>query len=130
GRRREPGDRARARGRAAAGPAEDVAEALERSAGRAKARGGFAAAAAFLERSAMLTREPACRARRLLAAANDKHDAGALDAALGLLIAVEAGPPDPRRTAEVEYLRGRIAVEQRRSGDGAGLLLSAAKRLD
>jgi DNA-binding CsgD family transcriptional regulator len=112
------------------GPDEEVAAELERSAGRAQARGGLAAAAAFLERSAMLTLDPARHARRLLAAARAKRDAGALDAALGLLVAVEAGAPDPLRTAEVEHLRGQIALDQRRNSDGARLLLSAARRLE
>ena len=118
------------RAQAAPGPDEDVAEELERSAGRAQARGGLAAAAAFLERAAMLTPEPARRAQRLLAAARVKRDAGALDAALGLLVAVDAGPLDALLTAEVEHLRGQIALEQQRGGDAARLLLSAAKRLE
>jgi DNA-binding CsgD family transcriptional regulator len=128
--RDDPDRRAWHRAHAAAGPDEDVAEELERSAGRAQARGGLAAAASFLERAALLTPEPVRRAQRLLAAARTKHDAGALDAALGLLVAVEAGPPDPLRAAEVEHLRGQIAGQQRRSSDGARLLLSAARRLE
>ena len=126
----DPDRRAWHRAQAAPGPDEDVAEELERSAGRAQARGGLAAAAAFLERAAMLTPGPVRRAQRLLAAARAKRDAGALDAALGLLVAVEAGPPDALRTAEVEHLRGQIAMQQRRSSDGARLLLSAARRLE
>jgi DNA-binding CsgD family transcriptional regulator len=126
----DPDRRAWHRAQAAAGPDEDVAGELERSASRAQARGGLAAAAAFLEHAAVLTAEPVRRAQRLLAAARAKHAAGALDAALGLLVAVEAGPPDPLRTAEVEHLRGQIATQQRRSGDGARLLLSAARRLE
>src|SRR6202043_2665153 len=98
--RDDPDRRAWHRAQAAAGPDAEIAGELERSAGRAQARGGLAAAAAFLERAALLTPEPVRRAQRLLAAANEKHDAGALDAALGLLIAVEAGPSDPLRTAE------------------------------
>ncbi|MDX6644094.1 MAG: hypothetical protein QOD76_2056 [Solirubrobacteraceae bacterium] len=109
---------------------EDVAEELERSAGRAQARGGFAAAAAFHERAAMLTPEPARRAQRLLAAARAKRGAGALDEALGLLVAVEAGPPDALRTAEMERMRGQIALEQWRGGDAGRLLVSAARRLE
>jgi hypothetical protein len=109
---------------------EDVAVELERSAGRAQARGGLAAAAAFLERAAILTPDPVRRAQRLLAGARAKRDAGALDAALGLLVAVEAGPLSPLQTAEVEHMRGQIALDQRRGGDAARLLLSAARRLE
>ena len=126
----DPDRRAWHRAQAAAGPDEQVAEELERSAGRAQARGGLAAAAAFLERAAMLTPEPARRAQRLLAAARAKRDAGALDAALGLLVAVEAGPLDALRSAEVEHLRGQIAFDQQRVSDAARLLLSAARHLE
>jgi AAA ATPase domain len=126
----DPDRRAWHRAQAAPGPDEDVAEELEGSAGRAQARAGLAAAAAFLERSALLTPEPGRRAQRLLAAAWAKSDAGALDAALGLLVAVEAGPRDARRAAEVERLRGQIAAHQRGGSDAARLLLSAARRLE
>ena len=126
----DPDRRAWHRAQAAPEPDEDVAFELERSAGRAQARGGLAAAAAFLERAGMLTPEPGLRAQRLLAAATAKRDAGALDAALGLLVMVEAAPLDALRTAEVEHLRGQIAFDQRRVGDAARLLLSAARRLE
>jgi len=126
----DPDRRAWHRAHAAPGPDEDVASELERSAGRAQARGGLAAAAAFLERAAMLTPEPARRARRLLAAARATRDAGAQEAALGLLVAVEAGPLDALSAAEVERLRGQIAFDQGRGGDAARLLLSAARRLE
>jgi len=128
--RADPDRRAWHRAQAAAGPDEEVAGELERSAGRAQARGGLAAAAAFLERAALLTPEPVRRAQRLLAAARAKRDAGALDSALGLLVAVEAGPPDLLRTADVEHLRGQIAFDQRRISEAARLLLSAARHLE
>ena len=125
----DPDRRAWHRAQATPGPDEDVAEELERSAGRAQGRGGLAAAAAFLERAATLTPDPGRRAQRLLSAATAKRDTGAPDAALGLLVAVEAGPPDALRTARVEHLRGQIAFDQER-GDAARLLLNAARRLE
>ena len=126
----DPDRRAWHRAQAAAVPDELVAEELERSAGRAQARGGLAAAAAFLERAATLTPEPGRRTQRLLAAARTKRDAGALDAALGLLVAVEAGPLDSLQHARVDLLRGQIALQQRRAADAGRLLVSAARRLE
>jgi DNA-binding CsgD family transcriptional regulator len=126
----DPDRRAWHRSRAAAEPDEEVAEELERSAARAQARGGLAATAAFLESAAMLTPEPATRVRRLLAAARAKRDAGALEPALELLIAVEAGRVSARQVAEAEHLRGQIAFDQRRLGDAARVLLSAARQLE
>jgi DNA-binding CsgD family transcriptional regulator len=128
--RLDPDRRAWHRAQATPRPDERVAEELERSAGRAQARGGLAAAAAFLEHAAMLTPESASRARRLLAAARAKRDAGALDAALALLVTVEAGPLDELQRALVDLLRGQIALDQRRSGDAGRLLVSAARRLE
>jgi DNA-binding CsgD family transcriptional regulator len=115
---------------AAARPDEDVAVELERSANRACSRGGLAATAALLERAARLTPDAERRAERGLAAARATRDSGRLDVALRSLVAVEAGPPDPLRRAEVDWLRGQIAHDQRRGGDSAQLLLSAARRLD
>ena len=118
--------------RAHATPAldEDVAAELERSAGRAQARGGLAAAAAFLERAAELTPEPARRARRALAAAQSKHQAGAPDAALDLLAMAEAGPLDELQRARAELLRAQITFAVNRGRDAPPLLLAAAKRLE
>jgi DNA-binding CsgD family transcriptional regulator len=118
------------RARAAPGPNEEVAEELEQSAARAEARGGIAAAAAFLESAATLTPEPAHRVRRLIAAARAKRDAGALEAALQLLSAAEAGKLSTLQAADVEHLRGQLAFDQRRVGDAARLLVSAAKRFE
>jgi DNA-binding CsgD family transcriptional regulator len=126
----DPDRRAWHRAQAASMPDEDVAAELERSAGRAQARGGLAAVAAFLERAAALTPEPTHRAQRLLVAAAAKRDAGDLEAALGLLVGVEEGALDELGRARVDLLRAQIAMEQRRGGDAGRLFLSAASRLE
>jgi DNA-binding CsgD family transcriptional regulator len=126
----DPDRRAWHRAQATPGPDEQVADELERSAGRALARGGIAAAAAFLDAAAMLSPDPARRARRLLAAARAKRDAGELDAALELLAAVEAGVVDALQAAQIEQLRGEIAFDQRRLGEATRLLVGAARRFE
>jgi DNA-binding CsgD family transcriptional regulator len=126
----DPDRRAWHRAQAASMPDEDVAAELERSAGRAQARGGVSAVAAFLERAAALTPESTHRAQRLLAAAGAKRDAGDLEAALGLLVDVEAGVLDELGHARVDLLRAQIALEQRRGGDAGRLFMSAARRLE
>jgi hypothetical protein len=115
---------------AAPGPDEEVAAELERSAGRAQARGGVAAAAAFLERAVALTLDPARRADRALAAAQAKLQAGAFDAALGLLAAAEAGPLEERQRARAELLRGQVAAVSGRVMDGPPLMLKAARQFE
>jgi DNA-binding CsgD family transcriptional regulator/tetratricopeptide (TPR) repeat protein len=115
---------------AAPGPDEDVASELERSAGRAQARGGLAAAAAFLQRAVSLTRDPARRTDRALAAAQANLHAGAFEAALGLLPAAEAGAIDELQRARAESLRGQIALASGVGSDAPPLLLNAAKRLE
>ncbi len=109
---------------------EDVASELERSAGRAQSRGGWAAAAAFLERAALLTPDGSPRARRALAAAQAKHQAGGFDAALRLAAIAEVGALNDLQRAQVDLLRGQIAFALRRGNDAAPLLLEAAKQLE
>src|SRR6516165_9473440 len=94
---------------AAAGPDERVAAELERSAGRAQARGGLAAAAAFLQRAVALTAEPGPRAGRALAAAQANLQAGSFDAALELVATAESGSLDDLQRARAGLLRARIA---------------------
>ena len=125
----DPDRRAWHRAQAAAGPDEDVAAELERSAGRALARGGLAAAAAFLERSVLLTADPARRGERIVAAVQASVQAGAFDKALGLLVAAEAGPLDELQSAQVDLLRGQIAFASGMGSDAPPLLLKAAARL-
>ena len=125
----DPDRRAWHRARATPGPDEEVAAELERSAGRAQARGGVAAAAAFLQRSAELTVDPARQAGRALAAAQASCQAGAFDAALQLASTAEAGTLDEFQRARVDLLRGNIALALG-SSDAAPLLLRAARRLE
>ncbi len=126
----DPDRRAWHRAQAAAGPDEEVAAELERSAGRAQARGGVAAAAAFLERSVLLTVDPARRGERTVAAAGTSLQAGAFDKALGLLVMAEAGPLDELQGAMVDLLRGQIAFASGLGSDAPPLLLKAAARLE
>jgi DNA-binding CsgD family transcriptional regulator len=115
---------------ATVGTDEGVAAELERAAGRAQARGGLAAAAAFLERAAALTPEPPRRAQRALAAAESEFGAGALDDALALLPIAETGGADDQQRGSVELLRARIAFALRRGSDAPPLLLKAAHDLE
>src|SRR4051812_10120753 len=112
---------------AATGTDEGVAVDLESAADRAQARGGLAAAAAFFERAAALTRDQTRRGDRALAAAQTKYEAGAFDDALALLATVDAAGA---HGARVNLLRAQIAFVVQRGGDAPGLLLEAARELE
>jgi DNA-binding CsgD family transcriptional regulator/tetratricopeptide (TPR) repeat protein len=118
------------RAHATRAPDEDVADELERSAGRAQARGGLAAAAAFLQRAAALTGDPAQRADRALAAAQASLWAGAFDVARGLLATAETGPLDDLGRARVDLLKAEVASAENRGRDAPPLLLQAARKLE
>ena len=126
----DPDRRAWHRAQAAPGPDEEVAAELEQSAGRAQARGGLAAAAAFLEQSMLLTADPVRHTGRALAAAQVSMQAGAFAKALELLAIAEAGPLDEFASARVDLLRGQIAFVSNLGSDAPSLLLQAAKRLE
>jgi DNA-binding CsgD family transcriptional regulator len=126
----DPDRRAWHRAHAAVGVDEEVAVELERSADRARARGGAAAAAAFLAHAAELTPDPAERGRRALAAAEAKVDAAASDAALELLAVAELAPLDELQRARLERLRAEVAFARRRGSDAPALLLNAARHLE
>lgn len=125
----DPDRRAWHRALAAVGPDEDVAADLERSAVRAQARGGVGAAAAFLERAAMLSANQELRAERALAAAAAKIQAGAFDAALDLLTLAESGALSDVQKARTDLIRGRIAFVTSRGSEAPPLLLAAADKL-
>jgi DNA-binding CsgD family transcriptional regulator len=126
----DPDRRAWHRALAAPGPDDDVAAELERSAGRARARGGLAAAAAFLERATMLTLDPTQRAERALSAAVAHVQAGAFDAAREMLVVAEAQPLNDFQHARIDMVRAELAFVESRGRDAPPLLLKAARRLE
>jgi DNA-binding CsgD family transcriptional regulator len=126
----DPDRRAWHQAQAAPGLDEEIAAELERSAGRARSRGGLAAAAAFLERAVLLTADPARHAERILAAAQANLQAGAFDRALGLLMMAEAWSLDEFAAARVDLLRGQIAFASGLGRDAPPRLLKAAARLE
>jgi DNA-binding CsgD family transcriptional regulator len=118
------------RAQAAPGPDEDVAAELERSASRAQARGGLAAAAAFLERATMLTLDSARRTERALGAAAAHLQAGALDAVRQLLSIAEAGAITDLQQARIDLIAADLAFVTNRGSEAPSLLLKAAKQLE
>ena len=128
--RRDPDRRAWHRARATDGPDETVADELEHSADRAQSRGGLSAAAAFLQRAAELTPEPAMRVERSLAAAQARLDVADVESASELVAAAELGPVDELQRARMERIRAQIVFARERGRDAPPLLLAAARRLD
>jgi DNA-binding CsgD family transcriptional regulator/tetratricopeptide (TPR) repeat protein len=126
----DPDRRAWHRAHAVAGPDHDVAADLQRSAARAQARGGLAAAAAFLERAAMLTLDRAQRSERALAAAAAHVQAGAFDAARDMLSIAEPQLLNDFQQARIDMVRAELAFVENRGGDAPALLLKAAQRLE
>ena len=129
----DPDRRAWHRAQAAPGPDEDVAAELEQSAGRAQARGGLAAAAAFLDNAVLLTADPARYAGRALSAARASMLAGAFGRAQQLLAMADrggAGQQDEYASAQADLLRGQIAFASSASGEAPALLVAAARRLE
>ena len=118
------------RAHAVPGPDEAVAAELERCADRAQARGGVAAAAAFLERATILTLDSKKRAERALAAASANLQAGAFDAVRHLLSVAEAGASTDMQQARIDLLAADLAFVTNRGSDAPSLLLKAAKRLE
>src|SRR6516164_2806099 len=117
------------RARATSGQDEEVAAELEQSAGRAQARAGLAAAAAFLTRATELTPLPEARTRRALAAAFANVQAGAFENTRTLLTIARDGPVDELQRAQIDLVRAQMAFASSRGNEATLLLLAAAQRL-
>lgn len=108
---------------------EGVAAELERSADRARRRGGFAAAAAFMERAGQLTPAPDRQAGRLLASAQLRLQAGAPNAARALVARTERRPMNQRGQAEARLLRARVDFQLAHSPRATATLVDVASDL-
>jgi DNA-binding CsgD family transcriptional regulator len=126
----DPDRRAWHRAHSAGEPDEDIAAGLEQSAARARARGGLAAAAAFLERAAALTPDPRERTRRAIEAAATKHRAGDPASALRLYATATAAPLDDVDRAMLKRLHGQILLDLGRSTEALPELMDAARQLE
>ncbi|WP_433364945.1 AAA family ATPase [Actinoplanes sp. CA-142083] len=125
----DPDRRAWHRAQAVLGQDDEVAAELEGSADRARARGGWSAASAFLDRAASLTTDPARRGTLLVSAAEAAAYAGSYDRVTGFLSAAELAPLDGLRQTLVSRLRAQVDFALRTRREAFAPLLAAAQRL-
>jgi DNA-binding CsgD family transcriptional regulator len=116
---------------AAIGPDEGVAAELERTAAEARARGGYAAAAAAYERAVQLGADPAEQASRLASAAEARAEIGDFNRSGSLATRAAAQTTDlviQARLASVraraDVAQGRLTAAHRRLVDGAAGIAS------
>lgn len=115
---------------ATAAPDETVAAELERSAGRAQARGGLAAAAAFLQRSVALTIDTSRRAERALTAAAISLRAGDIEAARRFVDIADRDAQSEFQRVRAHLARGHITFAAGFNNEAPLMLLTAAQRLE
>ena len=127
---RDPDRRAWHRARATRQPDDEIATELEHAAARAQARGGVAAAAAFLQHASALTADPQRRAERALVAAEASFLAGEFDSVQRLLSIAESHGLEGFQSARALLLRGHVALVLGYGDDAAPVLLEAARELE
>lgn len=115
---------------AALGTDDEAADALEQAAESARARSGYAAAAAALQQAARLSPDRQTGARRLLAAADAALRAGRGDQAIGLLDAARGRSPAAPLSAEIEHARGQVELFRGRAAAAHELFETAAARIE
>jgi DNA-binding CsgD family transcriptional regulator len=114
---------------AATAPDEQVAAELERTAGEARARSGYAAAVAAYERAAQLGTDLEARPRRLAAAAEASVEAGDLDHARTLAARAAPLTTDPVVQARLANVRARADVAQGQLHAAHRLLVEGAGQI-
>lgn len=129
---RDPDHRAWHLAAAATGPDEAVATALEDTAGRARERSGYTAAALAYERAARLSTDPAARTGRLVRAAESASEAGEIDRARGFAELAGRAATDPALRARTLHVRaladfwqGAFPAAHRLLTEGAGLVATS-----
>jgi DNA-binding CsgD family transcriptional regulator len=110
-------------------PDEEIASALEQSAGRAHARGGLSAEASLLIRAGQLTPDPSRRAARWLVAADSALLAGDAGQALALLTEVEPDLSTPLLKAQSQRVRCGAMTMTGRLGAAPSVYAVAARAL-
>jgi DNA-binding CsgD family transcriptional regulator len=111
-------------------PDDDIAVQLERCAGRARGRGGFAAESAFLTRAAELTPDPERRGARLLAAAEAALAAADYQRCLALLAWAEPLLSGVPARAQAARIRGACLGPLGHTADAPAVLAAAARDLE
>jgi DNA-binding CsgD family transcriptional regulator/tetratricopeptide (TPR) repeat protein len=115
---------------AALGPDDEASEALEQAAEHARRRGGYAAAAAALERAARLSPDAGTGARRLAGAADAAWRAGRTEAASRLVGEALAGAADDDLRATALRLQGSIEFFAGNGEAAAQAMLESLDLLD
>ena len=116
--------------RAAIGPDEHVATALEAAAEQARARHSPASSARAWEDSARLTRDATARTRRLIEAADDYQLAGRLERARALVDDAAHSARDPGQLTRIACIRGHIELFRGLPHQAFGLLAEEAAKLE